>query len=251
MVCEREPDQMHLLAERIARLDVSLLDYVESQTSPEDRRSLLALHAAVAQRGSFRYLEIGSYLGGSLQSFVSDPRCSAVTSIDRRDEESPDERPGQIRYPQNTSSRMLDTLAAVPEANLEKVSTVDYGVEQLDPHEFTADFCFIDGEHTNEAVLRDAQFRLQALRGRGVIAFHDRPLVEPGIRQFLSELPRGYFVYGLKTTLFVVEIGIVPPLLRKAQVRKQLTRPRRLWLAANRLGVARQLTVGIAAARGR
>src|SRR5689334_8396060 len=113
------------VADRIEQLDGSLLAYIESQTSEQDRASLLALHAAVAQLGDFRYLEIGSYLGGTLQGVIADPRCTRVTSIDRRDRETPDERPERITYPGNTTSRMVEALATVPHADLTKLVTVD------------------------------------------------------------------------------------------------------------------------------
>jgi hypothetical protein len=37
-----------MIAQRIAALDTGLFDHVESQTSDDDRRSLLAIHAALA-----------------------------------------------------------------------------------------------------------------------------------------------------------------------------------------------------------
>src|SRR5579871_6355709 len=73
------------VTDRVDELDVSLFKPERGGTSGEDRRSLLAVHAAVAGRGQFRYLEIGSYLGTSLQSFIVDPRCVQIVSIDRRD----------------------------------------------------------------------------------------------------------------------------------------------------------------------
>ena len=101
------------------RLDLSLFDPIQGGgTSSSDRRSLLAVHAAVAARGAFRYLEVGSYHGASLQSLIVDPRCRSVVSIDRRDMISPDERPESVEYPDNTTPRMLEWLASVPEADL-------------------------------------------------------------------------------------------------------------------------------------
>ena len=49
------------------------------------------------------------------------------------------------------------------------------------------------------------------IRDRGVIVFHDRLIVDHGIRRFLAELSR-YRAYPLAHDLFVVEIG-VPSLL--------------------------------------
>jgi hypothetical protein len=59
---------------QLNELDTSLLDEIESQTSADDKRSLLALHVACRRvHREFRWLEIGSHLGGSLQALVRDP----------------------------------------------------------------------------------------------------------------------------------------------------------------------------------
>jgi hypothetical protein len=59
-----------------------------------------------------RYLEVGCYLGATLQSFVADPRCEAITAMDRRDSVTPDVR-GTATYPDNTTANMLELLAQV------------------------------------------------------------------------------------------------------------------------------------------
>jgi hypothetical protein len=177
--------------ERVDRLDESLFDHIKlGGTSPADRRSLLALHTALAARADFRYLEIGSYHGASLQSFIADPRCRSITSIDRRDDVSPDQRSEPARYDDNTTASMLQHLGCVPGAHLAKLTSIDASTDALDPEALRADLCFIDAEHTNGAALRDARFCRQVIRDRGVIVFHDRTLVSEGIRRFLGELPR-------------------------------------------------------------
>jgi hypothetical protein len=56
-----------VIEDRIAGGDITLFDHIAlTQREPDDRRALLAIHDAVARRGPFTYLEIGSYLGGSL-----------------------------------------------------------------------------------------------------------------------------------------------------------------------------------------
>ncbi len=224
------------LTSRLDRLDMSLFDPIQGGcASDSDRRSLLALHAAVAARGDFNYLEVGSYHGASLQTFVADPRCRRIVSIDRRDDASPDERPEEAKYPDNTTARMLERLAGVPEADLSKLTTIDSSTESLDPTELSADLCLIDAEHTNVAALRDARFCRRAISDRGVIVFHDRTLVDQGIQQFLGQLPR-YRAYPLAHDLFVVELN-VPSLLADARVRTQV--PGGVWLLLDRLRAVR------------
>lgn len=223
-------------ADRVDRLDLSLFDEIEPGLgSSADRRSLLALHAALASRGTFSYLEVGSYLGGSLQSFIVDPRCRAIVSIDRRDDVSEDERSNLPEYPDNTTPHMLERLSRVFGADLTKLTAIESSTDPLDPADLRADLCLIDAEHTNSAVLRDARFCRQVVRDRGVIAFHDRTLVDDGIRQFLAELPNCR-MYPLAHELFVVEIN-VPSLLSDARVKGQV--PRTGWLIADRLRAVR------------
>jgi hypothetical protein len=225
------------VVQRVDRLDVRLFDKIlVGGSSREDRRSLLALHSAVAQRGPFSYLEVGPYLGGTLQALVADPRCTSVVAIDRRDETSPDERPERPLYLENTTGHMMELLDHVPYADVTKVRPVDASTEMLDPENFTADLCFIDGEHTNDAALRDARFCRRVIRDCGVIAFHDRTLVARALRSFLAELDVSHRAYPLKHEIFVVEIGPVS-LLGQAAVRSQL--PRRAWLLLSRLKLIR------------
>lgn len=230
---------------RVDALDVSLFDEIRiGGASREDQRSLLALHSAIAKRGPFRYLEVGCYLGGSLQALIADRRCEGIVAIDRRDEVSLDVRDQKPMYPNNTAAHMVEQLARVPSADLAKLQTVDASTQELDPREYTADLCFVDAEHTNEAVLRDAWFCRAVIRGGGVIAFHDRKLVAGGIVRFLSRLS-GYRAYPLMHDLLVVELGI-PTLLNDRAVRRRV--PRGIWLLADRLGLTRAL---LAATRSR
>jgi Methyltransferase domain len=179
------------LAARVDALDTGLFRHVETQTSEADRRALLALHASIAGTlGEFRYLEIGSYLGGSLQVLVRDPRCTQITSIDLRPAAPPDKRSGTWSYGDNSTSRMLSLLRVVPGADVDKLSTFEVGADALHAGSLPAspDLCFVDGEHTDEAVLRDARFCARAVDGTGVVAFHDELLVRPGIYNFLREV---------------------------------------------------------------
>jgi Methyltransferase domain len=232
------------IAKRVEQLDHSLFDEIKvGGTTPEDRRSLLALHSALAERGQFTYLEVGCYLGGSLQALVADPRCERVVAIDAREKIPSDVRSHKPVYLNNTTAQMLEELAHVSEADLAKVQTVDASTDGLDPRAYGADLCFIDAEHTNAAALRDARFCRKVIRDQGVIVFHDRTLVVDAIRAWLSQLPT-YRAYPLINDLFVVELG-VPTLLSHPNVRQRV--PRRVWLIADRL----RLTAAALALSGR
>jgi hypothetical protein len=201
------------LAERIARLDTTLFDHVEVQLDREDQRSLLALHSACRTGlGSFCYLEIGSHLGGSLQAFIRDSACLTIISIDSRPASQPDERGIRYRYPENTTQRMLEGLAAIPGADLGKLQTIERSTEELSHCELPIrpQLAFVDGEHTDRAAQRDARFCDAAMSGTGCIAFHDAAVVYRGVREFLSELVGGgrkFCAYVLPDSLFVIELG--------------------------------------------
>jgi hypothetical protein len=216
------------LLERIDALDPELFTFVEAQTDTSDRRALLALHSAVAaKQGSFEYLEIGSYLGGSLQVLVRDPRCRRIISIDPRPDQLPDNRAEVWSYPDNATAHMRSLLAKVPDADLSKLLTHACAAESLDPEDCGGcpDLCFVDGEHTDEAVLADARFCARAVQGTGVIAFHDQLLVKSGLRTFLREawtdISRAMVLshgYADGRGVFAIEIGDSGVLLTPAVV---------------------------------
>jgi hypothetical protein len=219
--------------QRLRARDPSLFKWVESQTGIEDQRSLLAIQDAVASRGPYRYLEIGSFKGGTLQPHIVDPRCRSVLSIDPRPGVSADERfEGGYDYGGVSTAAMLWNLRSVPGGNADKIETLEASVEEIVGGDYPADVCFIDGEHTNAAALRDARFCLRAIQGNGIIAFHDRAVVAVGIQRFLSEAC-GYRAYALRTSVFVVEFGGARII---DDIRGHLARPAPVWVAASRVG---------------
>jgi hypothetical protein len=180
---------MTALAQRIEELDSSLFSFLEAQTMEWDRRALLGLHAAAAAKGQFAYLEIGSYMGGSLQALMRDPRCERIMSIDPRPRSTPDDRGGAWIYEDNSVERMVQLLGALPDVDLDKLTTFETGTDSLSVSSLPCrpTYCLIDGEHTHEAVIRDARFCAEALGGEGVIAFHDYVIVGSAISEFLRD----------------------------------------------------------------
>src|SRR5262245_5331579 len=137
--------------DRLTSLDVTLFQPIGLPGWRADPRSLLALHAAArAVHGTFAYLEIGSYLGSSLQVAIADPRCTSVVSIDLRPARTPDDRWHALEFPDNSTAHMLELLRTVPGAQLEKLRTFDVAAADVDPSEIpqAPNLCFIDGEHT-------------------------------------------------------------------------------------------------------
>jgi hypothetical protein len=210
---------MTAIATQIDALDTGLFSLLEASMGGWDRRALLALHAAAADvLGSFSYLEIGSYLGASLQALMRDARCQNVISIDPRPDRTPDDRGISVVYEDNTTTHMRELLVKIPDVDIGKLTTIEATTEVLRPADLPVrpDYCFIDGEHTHDAVVRDARFCAEAIGGAGVIAFHDYVIVGSAISAFLREnwrdvsfaIPFGASPYlGFGGGVFALELG--------------------------------------------
>ena len=216
------------LDDQLEALDVELLATIPSQTTEFDRRSLLALHVAARRvYGRFGWLEIGSHLGGSLQALVRDPACTRIDSIDPRPDAQDDQRGERYAYPQNSTRRMLDNLAALPGADVTKLHTHDATTAQLDPAQLPAPaVCLIDGEHTDRSAAQDAAFCRRVVRDDGLIVFHDTGIVYRAVRRFVDAV-RGEGTVSvqlayLPDSLFCVELGSPRLLEDPAVVRQRL-----------------------------
>ncbi|MEE8458927.1 MAG: class I SAM-dependent methyltransferase [Phycisphaerales bacterium] len=183
----------HCGADAVDALDVTLFDRIGSQTTADDRRSLLAVQRAVARHfGAYTYLEIGSHLGGSIQPHLLDPRCRRIYSIDPRPLRQPDDRGFVCHYPDNATASMLENLRAIAPDRVERIRTFELASADVDtqsiddpPH-----LCFIDGEHTTAAVLRDVDFCRRVAHPDGSIVFHDADVIWMALGRLLRQLDR-------------------------------------------------------------
>lgn len=196
--------------------DVALFDHIETQANVEDKRALLAVHAAVRNsREAFCYLEIGSHRGGSIQPYLYDEKCVRVFSIDKRPKWQPDER-GTFEYPDNTTERMLNELRRLSPQGMKKVRCFESDASEVEKVHVVPrpDICFIDGEHTNRAVEADFKFCFSVLAPHGIVLFHDAYLVGKALRRILRFLRWSgvaFRAYALTPSLFVIEMN--PPFL--------------------------------------
>ena len=199
----------------ISELDLELFAQIPSQSTDEDKRSLLACEQAVRDLApDYNYLEIGSYLGGSIQPHLLDEQCRRIYSIDKRPGSQPDARGYDWVYRNNSTGRMLELLGQVSE-NTGKITTIDGDTRSIDPSAIAGkiQLCFIDGEHTDESVMSDFMFCLRVLDDRGAILFHDAQITYNGIvacLRHLEERAVNFRAYSLPHVVFVVEIGEFP-----------------------------------------
>ncbi len=181
--------------ERVEALDLSLFEAIDSQTSAADRKSLLGVQRATARRKKeYTYLEIGSHLGGSIQPHLLDERCKKIYSLDPRPAQQPDDRSsGYVAYYENNSSeRMLALLRGLMPEGIAKIACIDLDASQVDVARIRTapDLIFIDGEHTQRAVLSDFQFCGKVVEKNGAILFHDFYMIYPGIVEICRALDR-------------------------------------------------------------
>jgi hypothetical protein len=186
--------------EKIDKLDVSLFETIHSQTSFEEKQSLLAVQRATARKHKeYVYLEIGSYLGGSIQPYIVDDRCKKIYSIDPRPVQQPDDRsPGAIvHYNKNTTERMLNMLDSLDYSDIEKMECFDLDASGVEPAKITsrAQIIFIDGQHTKSAVLSDFQFCSKVVSENGTILFHDFGYIYPAILEICNQLDKQHHTY--------------------------------------------------------
>lgn len=189
---------------------------IESQTSENDRRSLIAVRNSVRRAvGNYTYLEIGSHLGGSLQPFVLDPACTLMWSIDKRPADQADERGPRFSYAKNSTSRMVALLSTLDPAIDNRLRCIDSDAADIPPSSIqpAPQLLFVDAEHTDRAVYSDAEFCRRVMDPRGsVLVFHDAEIVYLGLGQLfhdweLAGVP--FTAYHLPDYLMVVEFGLV------------------------------------------
>lgn len=180
------------LDDRLARRDPELFAHVPSATTPDDRRSLLRLQAAVRRDGDYAYLEIGSHLGGTLQPHVVDPRCGRIYSIDKRTPMVADIRGVDFAYRDNSSAAMLAGLRAAFGDGVDKIVAFDCDAREVPAGSLVPAprLCFIDGEHTVAAVLSDFAFCRRIVPPDAIIAFHDGNLIFQALRACRRALRR-------------------------------------------------------------
>lgn len=177
--------------DRIDQIDLSLFQAITSETDDDDKTSVLVLQQCARSLGEYSYLEVGSHLGGTIQPHYADPCCKRIYSIDPRPFIVADQRGRSFEYPENSTAHMLDNLKkAFPAINPSKVTTFDLDARDVKTEDVTErpNLCFIDGEHTNQAVYSDFENCLRLCDKNAIIGFHDTKFIFGGLQQIKALL---------------------------------------------------------------
>lgn len=225
---------------RIERLDISLFAPIMSQTTDADKKSLLAVQACMRESAEeYVYLEIGSYLGGSIQPHLLDPKCKKIYSIDKRQLVSPDERTEAPGYPGNSKEHMISLLAMIDPQKATEIDCIDGDTKSISPSRISEapNLCFIDGEHTPEAIVADFNFCQRVCAESATIVFHDSQIVFRGLRSVVSRLKqqgRQFSAHALSDVVYVIclDRSAIPARLAKFS---SLAREDDLWSPRNDL----------------
>lgn len=162
--------------------EIALRFPIESQSSDRDKEFLLSAKRLIDDVApGYNYLEIGSFLGGSLAPFLGDPACASILSIDERGKTLPDERGALFDYAGITTQSMLDRLHQAGLATT-KLTTHDGPIDTMPLPDRRFDLAFIDGEHTDQACFRDFLWALPMMKANSAILFHDSSLIYKAIR---------------------------------------------------------------------
>jgi hypothetical protein len=155
---------------------------IRSQTSDADKMALLQVRKILNDKlGNYTYLEIGSFMGGSLTPFLKDSRCSAILSVDERNRVQPDERGVKYDYAGITHQTMIDNLRDHG-FDLKKLKTFDGSINDYPAANEKFDLVFVDGEHTDFACFGDFIYSHKLLKKDSVVVFHDSTLIYKALR---------------------------------------------------------------------
>jgi hypothetical protein len=202
------------LDDRILRGDTSIFAIITALSQPDKAMFLELQNIVGSLHPGYCYLEVGSDRGGSIIAPLLDSRCGALVSVDPRPDRQRDERGLIFTFPDNTTAKMLEILAAAGVSNraLGRLRTFDTDIDKLPFWRVgtKARLAFVDAEHTNQAVFRDWLNVSRFIEPDSIVAFHDANLIFDAlenIRAMLRHQGARFSAYYLPDTIFVLGLG--------------------------------------------
>ena len=173
---------------------MKLQDYfpISSQSSWKDREVILKLQDFIKEiYPTYNYVEIGSFMGGSLTPYLMDNSCEEVLSIDDRERQQPDERGAVYDYSTITSQKMLDHIVSKG-LSIDKIKIFDGDVKVFVNSKYNKGkkyhVAFIDGEHTDFACFSDFVNIRKLLSPNSIVAFHDSSFIFKSLKNIQTLL---------------------------------------------------------------
>ena len=149
---------------------------IPSQTSLKDKFVILKINKLMnSKTKNFIYLEIGSYLGGSLTPFLNNENCKLVISIDKRNQILDDERNEKWSYKKISEKLMIKKLKE-KKLDITKLKSFDGDISDYKP-KTNYDLVFIDGIHTDKNSFSDFLYALGKINKNSIILFHDSVVI--------------------------------------------------------------------------
>lgn len=149
---------------------------ITSQTSDQDKLILIKVSEIIGKKiKNYSYLEIGSFLGGSLTPFLLDKNCKKILSIDKRNQVVEDENHEQWSYENISEKTMLENFKK-HKININKLIALNGDISHL-KIKGKYDLSFIDGIHTDKNVFSDFLNSLDYMRQDSIILFHDSHMI--------------------------------------------------------------------------
>ena len=176
---------------KIPMMDQQIKKYfpIPTQTSQEDKIVILKINNLISSKiKNFIYIEIGSYLGGSLTPFLINNNCKKVISIDHRNQILDDERNENWSYEKITEIMMLKKLKSL-NLNVSKLKMFNGDISHY-KNKNKYDLAFIDGIHTDKNTFSDFLYVLDGFKKNSIIIFHDSVLIYKAlilINEFLKK----------------------------------------------------------------
>jgi len=161
---------------------------IPTQTSLEDKLVILSINRFLSRKKFFEYLEIGSYLGGSLTPFLMNKKCKKVMSIDHRNQILDDERSEKFSYEKVSENMMIENLKN-QKIDITRLRTYNGDIKNFKGFG-KYDLVFIDGIHTDKNTFSDFLYSFDKLKKNSIIIFHDSVVIYKAlvlINEFLKK----------------------------------------------------------------
>ena len=170
---------------------------ISSQTSANDKRVILGTIDLIKKNNirKFNYLEIGSFLGGSLTACLLEDKCKFIASIDKRNQKQDDERSEEWSYENVSELDMLNKLKQCG-LNINKLKTFNGDVSDYKT-KVKFDLAFIDGIHTDINTFSDFLNTLKMINKNSIVLFHDSSIIFKSINMINLLLKNNNYKFKL------------------------------------------------------